>query len=124
MPARESRVPVPRFAEERQRAIESQLKEAGRVEVAALAVVYNVSEDSIRRDLQALAAKGLVQKTHGGAIALQPGALSMGQRLEVRTDAKDAIAAAAAARVESNQSLFIDNGSTDPAVAGPFVWPR
>jgi DeoR/GlpR family transcriptional regulator of sugar metabolism len=123
MPTRASRVPVPRFAQERQRAIEDQLKEAGRVEVAALAVAYNVSEDSIRRDLQALAAKGLVQKTHGGAIALQPGALSMDQRLEVRTNAKDAIASAAAARVESNQSLFIDSGSTALAFARALCLP-
>jgi len=123
MPTRESKVPAPRFAEERQRAIESQLNEAGRVEVAALAVAYKVSEDSIRRDLQALAARGLVQKTHGGAIALQPGALPMSQRLEVQTDAKDAIASAAAARVESSQSLFIDSGSTALAFARALCGP-
>jgi DeoR family glycerol-3-phosphate regulon repressor len=123
MPNRQSKAPVPRFAEERQRAIEHQLKQAGRVEVAALAVAYKVSEDSIRRDLQALAARGIAQKTHGGAIALQPGALPMGQRLALQAGVKDAIAWAAAARVEPNQSLFIDSGSTALALARALCAP-
>jgi DeoR/GlpR family transcriptional regulator of sugar metabolism len=123
MRLRPLKVSVPRFAEERQRDIARQLKEVGRVEVAALAMAYNVSEDSVRRDLQALAARGLVQKTHGGAIALQPGALPMGQRLEVQMDTKNAIALAAAAHVESNQSLFVDSGSTALAFARALCAP-
>jgi DeoR/GlpR family transcriptional regulator of sugar metabolism len=124
MSTRTSKTAVPRFAEERQRAIENQLKASGRVEVAALALAYKVSEDSIRRDLQALAAKGLVQKTHGGAIALQPGALTMGQRLEVQATVKDAIALAAAAHVEPSQSLFIDSGTTALAFARALCAPN
>ena len=116
-PADDARAPRPRFAEERQSAIARALREHGRVEVAALALEYGVSEDSIRRDLRALAARGLVQKTHGGAVALHVGALPMVQRREVRPSSKQAIGRAAAARVQPHQTLFIDSGSTALALA-------
>lgn len=107
----------PRFAEERQNAIARVLREAGRVEVSALAALYQVSEDSIRRDLRLLAARGLVQKTHGGAIALHLGAMPMAQRSDVKASAKRAIGRAAAARVQAHQTLFIDSGTTALALA-------
>ena len=109
--------PRPRFAEERQSAIAAALREQGRVEVAALAALYDVSEDSIRRDLRLLAARGLVQKTHGGAVALHVGALPMAQRSDVRLTAKRLIGRAAAAKVQPHQTVFIDSGSTALAAA-------
>lgn len=105
------------FAEERQQAIEALLREAGRVEVAALAARYEVSEDSIRRDLRALAQRGLVQKTHGGAVALNLSAMPMSQRGAVKLSVKRGIGRAAAARVQAHQTLFIDSGSTAFALA-------
>ena len=111
------RGPRPRFAEERQRAIADALREHGRVEVAALAALHEVSEDSIRRDLRLLAARGLVQKTHGGAVALHVGALPMAQRRDVKPTSKRLIGRAAAARVQPHQTLFIDSGSTALAAA-------
>jgi DeoR/GlpR family transcriptional regulator of sugar metabolism len=107
----------PRFAEERQTAIARELREAGRVEVAALAARHQVSEDSIRRDLRLLAARGLVQKTHGGAVALHVAAMPMAQRSDVRASTKGAIGRAAAARVQAHQTLFIDSGTTALALA-------
>lgn len=107
----------PRFAEERQSAIARVLREAGRVEVSALATLYQVSEDSIRRDLRLLAARGLVQKTHGGAVALHLGAMPMAQRSSVLAPIKRAIGRAAAARVQAHQTLFIDSGTTALALA-------
>jgi DeoR/GlpR family transcriptional regulator of sugar metabolism len=107
----------PRFAEERQSAIAQMLREAGRVEVAALATLYQVSEDSIRRDLRQLQSRGLVQKTHGGAIALHVGAMPMAQRSDVKVSTKRNIGRAAAMRVQAHQTLFIDSGSTALALA-------
>lgn len=82
-----------------------------------MAARYQVSEDSIRRDLRLLAARGLVQKTHGGAVALHLGAMPMAQRSDVKTSAKGAIGRAAAARVQPHQTLFIDSGTTALALA-------
>jgi DeoR/GlpR family transcriptional regulator of sugar metabolism len=113
----------PRFAEERQADIARALRDDGRVEVAALAALYEVSEDSIRRDLRALAARGLVQKTHGGAVALHLTAMPMAQRGDVKVAAKRAIGQAAAAKVLPHQSLFIDSGTTALALAQALATP-
>lgn len=107
----------PRFAQERQDAIAATLQAQGRVEVAALAAQYGVSEDSIRRDLRLLAARGLVRKTHGGAVAAPPGTRPMAERVELATGQKEAIARAALALVQPNQTLFLDSGSTVLAFA-------
>jgi DeoR family glycerol-3-phosphate regulon repressor len=116
--ARRSEDPVtPRFAQERQQQIAQALRDRGRVEVAALARRYAVSQDTIRRDLRLLAARGLVQKTHGGAVALQPHALPAADRAGVLAGAKRAIAAAAAAHVRAHQTIFVDGGSTTLALA-------
>jgi DeoR/GlpR family transcriptional regulator of sugar metabolism len=114
---RRAPVPAPRFAQERQSAIATALREQGRVEVTALAAQHGVSEDSIRRDLRLLCARGLVQKTHGGAVALQVTALPMAQRSDVKAGPKRAIAKAAAARVQAHQTVFIDSGTTALALA-------
>src|SRR6185436_11869363 len=85
---------APRFAEERQLRIANELRELGRVEVAELAERFQVSEDSIRRDLRSLASRGLVVKTHGGAVAVQPAAMPLEQRASVLPAAKRRIALA------------------------------
>jgi DeoR family glycerol-3-phosphate regulon repressor len=108
---------APRFAQERQQEIAQALRENGRVEVAALATHYAVSEDTIRRDLRLLATSGLVQKTHGGAVALHATVLPATERAGVRAQVKRAIAQAAAAYVQPHQTLFIDDGTTTLALA-------
>jgi len=108
---------IPRFAQERQREIAQTLRESGRVEVAALAAHYDVSEDTIRRDLRLLASHGLVQKTHGGAVALHAAVIPAAERAGVRAQAKRAIAQAGAAHVRPHQTLFIDGGTTTHALA-------
>lgn len=113
----------PRFAEERQQRIAARLREAGRVEVGALAREYAVSEDTVRRDLHALAARGLAQKTHGGAVALHAAALPTAQRASVQTGAKRAIGRAAAALVEPQQTLFMDGGTTTLALVEQLKAP-
>ncbi len=107
----------PRFAQERQARIAATLREQGRVEVATLAADYELSEDTIRRDLRVLAARGLIQKTHGGAVSLQLSALPVVERLDVRATTKRAIARAAFERVRPHMTLFIDGGSTTLALA-------
>jgi DeoR family glycerol-3-phosphate regulon repressor len=107
---------APRFAAERQQRIAQALREQGRVQVAQLAAAFGVSEDSVRRDLRALAARGLAQKTHGGAVALHQAVLPPAQRAAVAAPAKQAVAAAAARLVQPNDTLFIDSGSTAQAL--------
>ena len=56
------------YAEERQQKILTQTRAEGRVEVAALAEVLEVTQETIRRDLDRLERQGLVRRVHGGAI--------------------------------------------------------
>lgn len=108
---------TPRFAQERQDLIAQILRDQGRVEVAELAQRFGVSEDSIRRDIRLLAARGIARKTHGGAVALHLAPLAANERRVVASGAKRAIAAAALAQVQPHQTLFIDGGTTALAFA-------
>ena len=107
----------PRFTAERQRRIESVLREQGRVEVLELARLLQVSEHTVRRDLLALQERGLLQRTHGGAVTLDTQRLGLGERAGVLTDAKAAVGRAAAALVEPGQTVVLDAGSTPLAMA-------
>jgi DeoR/GlpR family transcriptional regulator of sugar metabolism len=107
----------PRFTAERQRRIEAQLREQGRVEVLELARLLQVSEHTVRRDLLALQEQGLLQRTHGGAVTLDTQRLGLGARAAVLADAKAAVGRAAAALVEPGQTVVLDSGSTPLAMA-------
>lgn len=56
------------YAEERQHEIVTMARQFGRVSVAELASRYEVTPETIRRDLDALAGRGLLSRVHGGAV--------------------------------------------------------
>ena len=60
------------FMEERQKDIIKKLNETGRILVSEIQELYQISADCARRDLRVLESKGLLQRTHGGAIAVAP----------------------------------------------------
>jgi len=111
------------FAEERRHRIKEILLREGSVRVADLIVVFNVSDETIRRDLDQLADEGIVQRSHGGAVladnvrtaiaAIPP----VQQRTLELSAEKDSIGRAAAALVEDGQMVIIDAGSTTWNVA-------
>ncbi|MFD2238256.1 DeoR/GlpR family DNA-binding transcription regulator [Aureimonas populi] len=80
-----------------------------------LARIFNTSVSTIRRDLDALAARGLVRRTHGGAVGLrrrttaEPSAQAASM---TAVEEKQAIAREAAKRLEPEQSILLDTGST------------
>ena len=86
------------YAEERQQAIAALVISKGRASVAELAQTYDVTTETVRRDLAALDKAGVVRRVHGGAVParalhlVEPG---VGERESTRADYKDAIAAAA-----------------------------
>lgn len=98
---------------ERQQTILRLLREQGRVFSAQLAVQMEVSEDSIRRDLRELANQGLCRKVHGGALPSAP----VFPPLPARHAQKHALAIAAAACVRAGDSVLLDAGSTNSAIA-------
>lgn len=58
------------FMEERQKDIVKKINETGRILVSEIQELYQISADCARRDLRVLESKGLLQRTHGGAIAV------------------------------------------------------
>jgi len=105
------------FAEERQNQILGELRSIGRVEVQALAARYDVSEHTIRRDLSVLESRGHLQKTHGGAVALDTAHLDWQGRATSLPEAKDRIGRQAATLIEPGETVILDASSTTLALA-------
>jgi DeoR/GlpR family transcriptional regulator of sugar metabolism len=106
------------YLEERQREILKLIKQTGRVTVAALSQTFGTSPVTIRADLQALAQRNLIVRTHGGAVsAPRPPELSLILRLQQQAPQKNRIGSAAAALVADGDALFLDTSSTALAVA-------
>jgi DeoR/GlpR family transcriptional regulator of sugar metabolism len=103
--------------QERQQRILEQLRRQGRVVAAELAQVYEVSEDSIRRDLRELAAQGLCKRVYGGALLPAASLTPLKQRRSEHSARKLALAHKAIGLVRPGQTLLIDAGTTNAAIA-------
>jgi DeoR/GlpR family transcriptional regulator of sugar metabolism len=97
---------------ERRREILSRLERDGKVVASELVGALGVSEDTVRRDLRELAAGGLVQRVHGGALPPPPPGRSFDQRLSVAPEAKANLAEAALPLLETADVLVLDGGTT------------
>lgn len=111
---REPARPGPLFQGERQAQIMKRVLERGRVDVGELAEEFDVTGETIRRDLTELQRQRLVRRVHGGAVPWRGSILV--PRLEVReghnVEEKRRIARAALVEVPQSGSLIIDSGST------------
>jgi len=102
----------------RQDAILAIAKAEGRVTVDALAARFRVTPQTIRKDLNQLAARRMLARVHGGAVS-QSGTANVEyeKRKRIAAEEKAAIGAAAAALVPDEASLFINIGTTTEAVS-------
>jgi DeoR/GlpR family transcriptional regulator of sugar metabolism len=113
-PRSESRV----FADERQAQIAELVSVRGRARIGELSSLFGVTEPTIRKDLRALQDKGLLKRTHGGALALQPTVeREFAGRQATNTAAKEAIARACIRLLHDGDSVFLDSGTTVNAIA-------
>lgn len=93
-------------------------KAQGSINVADLAAQFSLSADTIRRDLTYLEKRGLVTRTHGGAVpaeSLLTRDAPIAQRLSARSEEKAKIAREAASLVGDGDTLLIYGGSTTRA---------
>lgn len=98
--------------------LETLRSQGGSARTSYLAELLNVSEETIRRTVKALAKAGLVRRVHGGVYLSNTEALdTVGSRLNKRSKAKGQIAAAAANMIPSGSCVFLDVGSTTAHVA-------
>ncbi len=105
--------------EQRQQEILKVLREAGGATVAELGRMLSVAEMTIRRDLEALEATGVLQRYHGGARLITPSAFEppIAMRERTNSEGKRAIAAVVAGLIEDGETVILDGGSTGIAVA-------
>ncbi len=102
----------------RQKQILEIAHEAGHVTVDGLAEAFEVSPQTIRRDLNELCDRHALTRTHGGAV-LSSGVANIGydQRRVHMQEEKEALAALCAEDIPDGCSLFINIGTTTEAVA-------
>lgn len=110
------------YATERQDLIERRLADEGRVSVVDLARHFEVTTETIRRDLDQLEAAGALRRVHGGALPSDAASTtepSLLDRLERHGAAKASIAARALELIGHDRvgSLYFDAGTTTGAVA-------
>jgi DeoR family transcriptional regulator of aga operon len=106
--------------EERRRAILEIVNRESRVLVLDLAKRFETSQVTIRKDLEALHAHGLIHRTHGGALPAREGALedpTLREKEKLHHQEKLRIAEAAAAMVQEGQVLILDSGTTTTEIA-------
>lgn len=102
------------YAPERQQEILRLARDGGRVDVVSLAEEFQVTAETIRRDLKALDRAGLLRRVHGGAIPV--GRLDfepdLAERESTAAGEKDRIAKAALAELPAEGTLILDAGTT------------
>lgn len=97
---------------QRKKLLLAALKRDGQLVAKALSEQFDVSEDTIRRDLRELAQEGQLQRVHGGALPASPAVADFSVRRGIESSAKTAIAKAAARLIKPGQIVILDGGTT------------
>jgi len=103
-----------RFVPEREADILKTIDERKRATVPELASLFEVSETTIRRHLDSLRQKGLILRTHGGALSLAEAAFeeTLDNKRGINVAEKQVIAREARARVRDGQTILLGGGTT------------
>jgi len=108
------------LARQRQALILERVREDGAVKVADLVRELGVSDMTVRRDLEILDERGLLEKVYGGATSIAGSAMfepGFALKATLQQSEKDAIADAAVAFVEPGMAIAVSAGSTTYALA-------
>jgi DeoR family transcriptional regulator, fructose operon transcriptional repressor len=117
---------VPRLQHDRQHAIYMLALSRGSVDVADLARRYEVSTETIRRDLSDMQDRNLLRRVHGGAVPVERISHEplLAARDVVNAEEKLRIATKAVEEVPERGSVIIDSGSTTQRLADVFPVER
>jgi len=107
------------YAEERQEEILRIARAQGRVDVTALADGFQVTAETVRRDLTVLERAGVLRRVHGGAIPVERIGFepALAARDSVLITEKERIAKAALAELPDEGAVILDAGSTTARLA-------
>jgi len=98
------------------------LHQANEISVKEISEMMHVSQMTIRRDLEVLEQQGIINRTHGGAVLLDPNTSAgypyiLGEQKTKNTREKNLIGVKAASLVQPHETVFLDSGTTTPFVA-------
>ncbi|MDO4296565.1 MAG: DeoR family transcriptional regulator, partial [bacterium] len=101
--------------------LEHYILEHKSVSIDTLCEVFQISKNTVRRDLDVLLTRGNVEKVYGGVIACDnnsgiPELISFNERNIKNREAKNKIAALAASHVREKDIIFIDTGTTTVSI--------
>ncbi|MCA0991342.1 DeoR/GlpR family DNA-binding transcription regulator [Pseudalkalibacillus hwajinpoensis] len=104
---------------DRYKRIIEQLEKNETVKVTELSDLLNVTEKTVRLDLEQLENRGILKRIHGGAILADVGEriLPINERQSANSEVKQAIAKEAVEQVSAQDTILMDGGSTTLAVA-------
>ncbi|MEO8392239.1 MAG: DeoR/GlpR family DNA-binding transcription regulator [Chloroflexota bacterium] len=101
-----------------------ELLRSGELNVDTLAVLFNVTSATIRRDLADMEQRGLLRRTHGGAVPVEPMLyepfrhdVKFQDQEQIHSEEKRRIGLAAAQLVENDETIAISAGTTATQVA-------
>jgi DeoR family transcriptional regulator of aga operon len=106
--------------DERRQHILQTIQKEGRALVGDLSRELRISQITIRKDLDYLQAKGLIQRSHGGALRIESSALAdptLQEKQKQNVEEKQRIAAAALELIAEGQCIILDSGTTTTAIA-------
>mgnify|MGYP000002204163 FL=1 len=117
----EGAVKLTRDTSERRREITAMLKSRGSVQVVALSEQFNVSMQTIRKDLHYLEEHGIATRAYGGAISSEVVTVNAEPPIEAKRtshpEEKERIGRLAAAMVQPGDSIMLDSGTTALQIA-------
>lgn len=103
------------FIEERHQAILKQIQDKGRIAIGEIQEQFDISVDSARRDLRLLEERGLLKRTHGGAIPLQQVGVCPPRHRDMKNmevwENYAAIAKRGAQCIQENDIVYLTSGS-------------
>ncbi|MBS0263424.1 MAG: DeoR/GlpR transcriptional regulator, partial [Planctomycetes bacterium] len=107
--------------DQRRQQILSHIESDGFVSLQQLSDRAGVSESTIRRDLEYLEKVGQIRRTRGGAAYVGESITTLDERSVKSGPQKLAIGKAAAALIETGDSVLLDGGTTTLEVARHLV---
>lgn len=102
------------FALERQKIILEVLDREGSVAVSKLSNLLDVTEETVRRDLEKLEKQEFLTRTHGGAVPIEASGieLSLERRKHTNPEAKERLAKEAVSYIAPGDTVFLDASTT------------
>ena len=113
------------LTEQRYEVILKLLEEKNSITVAEVKDLLNTSESTVRRDITALHNAGKLVKVFGGAVACDRTVITheptVEQKAEVNVEAKQLVAAKAAALIRPEDFIYLDAGTTTELMIDPML---